>query len=403
MVVLDFSSLSVLAALKLKLVVVLLVVAAVYLLMTKSYKTQCLFGSCRPNYSTYGYYPYVDYTYVGYEVPAGSSRHPSTPVALGQGPAGLGIKDSPHLADLTARVWNSIDIASMAFSALNIQEDDCRRKLVCQADRAAASNPILRAALSWFSPSLARYRTDRSRPEDGAGADLQWLREDPGDPCEEMYPQCRHRDLPPALGGPELSGPAVYHLEEPAAVGSLGTPAQLHQPGGHQHLHLEQALGPALVPAEQSWHRGAHSSAHAQLYRHNKYEYEATHPSYLQPYKPLAEAPPPASTAPTAPARDVASPGQKNAENDDILILDGAAASAAGVAVQAPERQDAADGGAASRSPSSLWVGVVGEQASPGGGASLEPRPPAAAALAPQVWRRMLPAPTGTQTKSHSD
>lgn len=89
---LDLSSLSVLAALKLKFVVLLLIALAVYLLVTKGYKTQCMFGGCRPNYSTYGYYPYVDYTYVGYEVPSAAYRRP--------GPAGH------HLSDLTARVWN---------------------------------------------------------------------------------------------------------------------------------------------------------------------------------------------------------------------------------------------------------------------------------------------------------
>lgn len=101
-----------LAALKIKFVVVLLVALAVFLLITKGYKTQCLFGNCRPNYSTYGYYPYVDYTYMGYELPANAAnaaayRRPVPgEVTVVQGVPGVVAKDSHHLSDLTARVWN---------------------------------------------------------------------------------------------------------------------------------------------------------------------------------------------------------------------------------------------------------------------------------------------------------
>ncbi|KAK3912624.1 Sugar fermentation stimulation protein-like protein [Frankliniella fusca] len=429
--VFDLSSLSVLAALKLKLVVVLLVVAAVYMLMTKGYKTQCLFGNCRPNYSTYGYYPYVDYTYVGYEVPAASSRRPGTIAAA---PVGLGAKDSPHLSDLTARVWNSIDIASMAFSALNIQEDDCRRKLVCQADRAASANPILRAALSWFSPSLARYRTDRSRPrpEDSADAgELPWLRElQEQDPCEDMYPQCQHHDLPPALGGPAPAPepqplhPAVYLEEQgvPAPSGSL------HHDAGQRHpqhrLTFQKESGPAAAAttaalAQQPWQ--------PQLYRH-EYQYEVALPTYKQPFRlaapvdaPLPLAVPP---SPSPSPLDGAGAAPDHKSTDSIGVLNGVASSPAAIATLAPQVLDGATGrspppgaggdedGAGAGAP---WVGDKDhasrtrdsppelELRSPGASSPASP-PQGQGPQAPQVWRRLVFGPPGTlRTKAHSD
>ena len=98
----DLSSLSVLAALKIKFAVVALIALGIFLLVTKGYKTTCLFGNCRPNY-TYGYYPYVDYSYVGYEVPSSSSAYvASAPYRR----PGLSQAKDPHFSDLTARVWN---------------------------------------------------------------------------------------------------------------------------------------------------------------------------------------------------------------------------------------------------------------------------------------------------------
>jgi len=86
--VLDFTSIGILLALKLKLILLGLAAAAVALLIKSS----------KPSY---GYYPYIDYEYVGYPVPPGvygAAPYRRPPIAIAP--------KSMYLTELTARVWN---------------------------------------------------------------------------------------------------------------------------------------------------------------------------------------------------------------------------------------------------------------------------------------------------------
>ncbi|XP_034252686.1 uncharacterized protein LOC117652132 [Thrips palmi] len=428
--VLDLSSLGLLAALKIKFVVVLLVALAVFLLLTKGYKTQCLFGNCRPNYSTYGYYPYVDYTYMGYELPANAAayRRPgSGGVAVVQGVPGVVAKDSHHLSDLTARVWNSIDLANMAFGALNIQEEDCRRKLVCQADRAAASNPLLRAAMSWLN--LARYRADRPRlSADQAGDDLggdasvQWRQEDP---CEEMYPLCLHRDLPAALGGP--SRPSVF----------LNHHHDLHHHHHQPHQHLDHGdHGPGQVvdlPTEQWQPMGYRPEYQYTFYPTYSPAYGSTYREPIrEPFREEDESSltsPSDSPVPTLAATSLHEQPSANAVlGPDLpdLILGSATATSASVLAGGHDGHDGATATSTSTttSTSTPWLEVSTSTTAsentesppeprapsrtnvdPAGGTAGGTEPPKAKAGANLVWRRMHFGATASsnRTKLHAD
>ncbi|XP_068085094.1 uncharacterized protein [Anabrus simplex] len=92
----------------------------------------------------------------------------------GYGPYKSGRNDG---ASLMERVMAGIDLVDLTFNIMDITTDACRRKAVCQMDKAALQQPLLGYAMNIFSGSLSNYRN------------VDQVLNKTAD-CASLYPEC---------------------------------------------------------------------------------------------------------------------------------------------------------------------------------------------------------------------
>jgi len=117
----------------------------------------------------------VDPSYGGY---AGYSEPQSV---SGQGyrlmPGGFGLAS---LSALGARVLNSIDLLDMAFNYMDIEDETCRMKTICQAENYAVNHPVGRLAINTLNSSLRGLEKYQHAVVAGQN----------GEDCSLLYDQC---------------------------------------------------------------------------------------------------------------------------------------------------------------------------------------------------------------------
>ncbi|KAI5713412.1 hypothetical protein M8J75_016236 [Diaphorina citri] len=83
-----------------------------------------------------------------------------------------------------AKLMKSVDFVDMTFNVLNLEEEECRKKLVCEMDNTSAQNPIMKYLMESFKVNLEKYR-----PVHNLNATLK-------QDCDFLYPECK-RSLSP--------------------------------------------------------------------------------------------------------------------------------------------------------------------------------------------------------------
>jgi len=81
---------------------------------------------------------------------------------------------------LSERVFNSIDLVDTGLNWMEIEGESCRQKAVCQAEAAAASNPVARLAINTINSNLRGLE----RYQDAMYAGLR------GQDCDLLYSEC---------------------------------------------------------------------------------------------------------------------------------------------------------------------------------------------------------------------
>merc|ERR1719422_1673275 len=61
----------------------------------------------------------------------------------------------PVVGDLFERAYNSIDVVESALDYMSVEEEACRFKAVCLAERAAANNPLASLAINTINSKLS--------------------------------------------------------------------------------------------------------------------------------------------------------------------------------------------------------------------------------------------------------
>merc|ERR1711990_490093 len=117
----------------------------------------------------------VDPSYGGY---AGYSEPQA---GTGQGYRMLpGGSSLASLSALGARVLNSIDLLDMAFNYMDIEDETCRMKTICQAENYAVNHPVARLAINTLNSSLRGLE----KYQDAVSAGQR------GEDCRLLYDQC---------------------------------------------------------------------------------------------------------------------------------------------------------------------------------------------------------------------
>jgi len=84
------------------------------------------------------------------------------------------------LSSLGARILSSIDLVDMAFNYMDIEDETCRMKTICQAENYAVNHPVARLAINTINSSfrgLAKYQHAVNAGQNG-------------EDCELLYDQC---------------------------------------------------------------------------------------------------------------------------------------------------------------------------------------------------------------------
>uniref|UniRef100_A0A8D8Z3S6 Uncharacterized protein n=2 Tax=Cacopsylla melanoneura TaxID=428564 RepID=A0A8D8Z3S6_9HEMI len=88
-----------------------------------------------------------------------------------------------------AKLMKSVDFVDMTFNVLNLEEESCRKKMVCEIDNtvAAGQNPILTYLMDSVRVNLDKYRSTASHNMNAT------VKQD----CDFLHPECK-RSLNPA-------------------------------------------------------------------------------------------------------------------------------------------------------------------------------------------------------------
>jgi len=103
-----------------------------------------------------------------------------------QPPTGQGYRMIPggstlaSLSALGARVLDSIDLLDMAFNYMDIEDETCRMKTICQAENYAVNHPVARLAINTLNSSLRGLEKYQHAVVAGQN----------GEDCSLLYDQC---------------------------------------------------------------------------------------------------------------------------------------------------------------------------------------------------------------------
>merc|ERR1739844_636505 len=84
------------------------------------------------------------------------------------------------LTSLGARILNSIDIVDMAFNYMDIEDQTCRMKTVCQAESYAVKHPVAKLAINTINSSFKGLEKYQHAIIAGQN----------GEDCNLLYDQC---------------------------------------------------------------------------------------------------------------------------------------------------------------------------------------------------------------------
>lgn len=86
----------------------------------------------------------------------------------------------PVVGEFFGNVYNSIDVVEAALAYMTVEEEACRFKAVCLAERAAVNNPFAALAINTINANLSGLSKYGSAVEAGLN----------GEDCELIYDQC---------------------------------------------------------------------------------------------------------------------------------------------------------------------------------------------------------------------
>jgi len=119
----------------------------------------------------------VDPSYGGYAATGYSEPQAGTAQGYRMMPARSGLAS---LSALGARVLNSIDLLDMAFNYMDIEDETCRMKTICQAESYAVQHPVARLAINTLNSSLRGLEKYQHAVVAGKN----------GEDCSLLYDQC---------------------------------------------------------------------------------------------------------------------------------------------------------------------------------------------------------------------
>jgi len=112
----------------------------------------------------------VDPSYGGYAAPTTAQGYRMLP----------GGSALTSLSALGSRVLNSIDLLDMAFNYMEIEDETCRMKTICQAENYAVNHPVARLAINTLNSSLRGLEKYQHAVVAGQN----------GEDCSLLYDQC---------------------------------------------------------------------------------------------------------------------------------------------------------------------------------------------------------------------
>jgi len=91
-----------------------------------------------------------------------------------------GLPDFSGVYSSVSQMYNSIDLLDMAFNYMDIEDETCRMKTICQAENYAVNHPVARLAINTLNSSLRGLE----KYQDAVSAGQN------GEDCSLLYDQC---------------------------------------------------------------------------------------------------------------------------------------------------------------------------------------------------------------------
>merc|ERR1712060_11188 len=91
-----------------------------------------------------------------------------------------GLPDFSNVYSSVSQMYNSIDLVDMAFNYMDIEDETCRMKTICQAENYAVNHPVGRLAINTLNSSLRGLEKYQHAVVAGQN----------GEDCSLLYDQC---------------------------------------------------------------------------------------------------------------------------------------------------------------------------------------------------------------------
>jgi len=91
-----------------------------------------------------------------------------------------GLPDLSGFYSSVSQMYNSIDLLDMAFNYMDIEDETCRMKTICQAESYAVQHPVARLAINTLNSSLRGLEKYQHAVVAGKN----------GEDCSLLYDQC---------------------------------------------------------------------------------------------------------------------------------------------------------------------------------------------------------------------
>merc|ERR1711997_952849 len=91
-----------------------------------------------------------------------------------------GLPDFSGVYSSVSQMYNSIDLLDMAFNYMDIEDETCRMKTICQAENYAVNHPVARLAINTLNSSLRGLEKYQHAVVAGQN----------GEDCSLLYDQC---------------------------------------------------------------------------------------------------------------------------------------------------------------------------------------------------------------------
>lgn len=91
-----------------------------------------------------------------------------------------GLPDFSNVYSSVSQIYNSIDLLDMAFNYMDIEDETCRMKTICQAENYAVNHPVGRLAINTLNSSLRGLEKYQHAVVAGQN----------GEDCSLLYDQC---------------------------------------------------------------------------------------------------------------------------------------------------------------------------------------------------------------------